>query len=325
MTGRQFVNAVKYGIGHRGHLYPAMPYVYFNKVPEGEILKIRAYLDTLPPVNNKVVVNQLPFPYNIRPLMMGWNLLYFPNNGDYKPDPGQSAEWNRGAYLVQGLEHCAACHTPKNAFGGDKAGLALQGAVLQGWNAPNITASWNGIGAWSAQDIAAYLKTGHNQYAYASGPMADVVFNSTSNLTDADIAAISAYLKTVPGQGGAAPAPIAANDPAMVEGAKIYTDECAACHTGDGAGQPGIFPALFRNPAVQADDPVTLMRVVLQGTHGVGTAASPTAPAMPAFGGLMNDQQIADVLTYIRNSWGNGAPAVGADAVTKARNSLTGP
>jgi mono/diheme cytochrome c family protein len=154
--------------------------------------------------------------------------------------------------------------------------------------------------------------------------MADVVRNSTSHLTDADIAAIAAYLKTVPGQAGAVPTPIAANDPAMTQGAKIYQDECSSCHTGAGTGKPGIFPALIKNPAVQAEDPVTLMRVVLQGAQGVGTVASPTAPGMPAFGGLMSDQQIAAVLTYIRNSWGNAAPSVGADAVSKARQSLSG-
>lgn len=324
MTDQQFVDAVKYGIGHQGRLYPAMPYVYFNKVPSGEILKIRAYLNTLPPVHYKVISNRLPFPYGIRPLVRGWRLLFFSGNGDYRQDPSQSAEWNRGAYLVQGLGHCAACHTPKNALGADKTGKELQGEVLAGWNAPNITGAWNGVGVWSVQDIAAYLKTGHNQYAYASGPMADVVFHSTSYLTDADLAAIAVYLKALPGQGGAAPQPLAAEAPVMREGAKIYRDECSACHTESGSGQAGLFPAFTRNPAILAENPVTLVRVTLQGAQGVGTTASPTAPSMPAFAGLMSNRQIAAVLTYIRNSWGNAAPAVRADAVSRARNSLPG-
>lgn len=319
MTDAQFIKAMKQGVGHSGHLYPAMPYVYFSKVPDDQILKIRAYLNTLPPVDHKVVANQLPFPYNIRLLMMGWNMLFFPDKGDYKPDPGQSAEWNRGAYLVQGLEHCAACHTPKNMFGGDKTGQELQGYIVDGWNAPNITASWNGIGSWSVQDITDYLKTGHNQYVVANGPMADAIKNSTSQLTDADVKAIAVYLKSQIVNGSSAPAPLAANHPAMLAGGKIYKDECAACHTDAGTGKPGIFPSLTHNPAVLADKPATLTKVVLHGAQGVATQASPTAPSMPAFGWLLSDQQLANVLTYVRNSWGNSAPAVAADDVTKAR------
>lgn len=324
MSNTAFIKALRQGIGHRGHLYPAMPYVYFNKVPDDQILAIRAYLNTLAPVDHKVVVNQLPFPYNIRPLMIGWNLLFFPDNGDFKPDPTRSAQWNRGAYLVRGLEHCAACHTPKNALGGDKTGRELQGYVVDGWNAPDITASASGIGGWRVRDIIAYLKTGHNQFAYASGPMADVVENSTSYLTDADLAAMAAYLKSVPGPGGGTMAELAANDPAMLKGAKIYKDECAACHTDAGTGMPGLFPSLTDNPAIVARDPATVIRLVLQGAQGGTTGASPTAPAMPAFGWLLTDSQAAAVLSYIRNSWGNAAPAVGADRVAKARGVLSG-
>jgi mono/diheme cytochrome c family protein len=319
MSDADFIKAMRQGIGQSGHLYPAMPYVYFNSLPDDQVLEIRAYLNTLAPVHHKVVADQLPFPFNIRLLMVGWNMLFFPEKGAYMPDPNQSLRWNRGAYLVQGLEHCAACHTPKNAFGGDKTGQKFQGYIVDGWNAPNITDAWNGIGAWSVQDIADYLKTGHNQYAYASGPMADAVKNSTSKLTDADINAMAVYIKSQPGRGGNPPAPLAATDPAMVAGADIYKDECSACHTDGGIGKPGIFPNLVKSPAVQADQPATLMGIVLHGGQGVGTEVSPTAPAMPAFGGLMNDQQIADVLTYIRNSWGNRAPRVSAADVEKIR------
>lgn len=319
MSDADFIKAVKQGHGDDGHLYPAMPYVYYNKVPADQLLQIRAYLNTLPPVDNKVVANQLPFPFNIRAVMIGWNLLNFPNKGDYQPDPNQSAAWNRGAYLVQGLEHCAACHTPKNMLGGDKTGQELQGYVVDGWNAPNITNAANGIGAWSVEDIAAYLKTGHNQYAYASGPMADAVENSTSKLTDDDITAIATYLKSVTPQNVAIPAALSATDSSMVAGAKIYGDECAACHTDSGMGQPGLIPALAKNPAITADDPATVIHVAMHGAQAGASAASPTGPSMPAFGSLLSDDQMANVLTYIRNSWGNAAPAVSADAVNKAR------
>jgi mono/diheme cytochrome c family protein len=149
-TDQQFVAAVKYGVGHSGaRLYPGMPYIYFNKVPVPDLLKIRAYLASVPAVNNQVVSNQLPFPFDMRVLMRGWNLLFFPDDGDYEPDASQSAQWNRGAYLVQGLGHCAACHTSKNFLGGDHTGRELQGAVLENANAPSLVNDpGNGLSAW---------------------------------------------------------------------------------------------------------------------------------------------------------------------------------
>jgi len=321
-TDAQFVNAVKHGIGHDGeHLYPGMPYVYFNKVPAADILKIRAYLATLPPVHNKIKSDQLPFPFGIRAGMIGWDLLFFANTGDFKPDPTRSTAWNRGAELVQGLGHCAACHTDKNALGGDRTGQELQGYVVDGWNAPSLANDASGIGAWSVADIATYLKTGHNAYADATGPMADAITHSTSHLTVADLTDIGLYLKSVHGSGAPRPAPLAANDPVMAEGAKIYADECAACHTSGGIGAPGIFPALKASPIVQADEPSTIIHVVLDGAQSVATPTAPTASAMPAFASQLEDGQIAAVLTYIRNSWGNVAPAVSAKAVAKQRAS----
>jgi len=320
-TDDQFVRAVKYGISRRDHyLYPGLPYIYFNKVPRADILKIRAYLGTLPAVSNRVHADQLPFPFKIRWLMFGWNLLFFKNTGDYQADPGQSAEWNRGAYLVQGLGHCAACHTAKNFLGGDRTGHELQGAVVDGWNAPSLVNDpHTGIAAWSVDDVETYLKTGHNQYADASGDMAEVVSNSTSHLTDADDRAIGVYLKSLAGSAAAALAPIASTDPAMIAGGQIYVDECAACHTGAGTGLPRIFPTLAASPIVQAETPATLLRIVLHGGRSVATTPAPTASAMPAFGGQMTDQEIADVSTYIRNSWGNAAPQVSAGQVSAAR------
>jgi len=317
----QFVQAVKYGYGHNvGHLYPGLPYIYFNKVPVADILKIRAYLNSLAPVHNQIVADQLPFPFDIRALMIGWNLLYFPDTGDYRPDPSQSAEWNRGAYLVQGLGHCAACHTPKNAFGGDKTGQEFAGYIVDGANAPALVDSTaNGLGAWSVDDIATYLSTGHNRYADAGGPMASVITHSTSQLTSADDHAIATYLKSLPGNGAAPPAPVAPNDPQMIAGMHIYSDECSACHMTGGTGEPNIIPALKASPVVAATVPDTMTHVVLYGARSVGTDAAPVASAMPAFRGVLNDQQVADVLTYVRNSWGNAAPAVTPDQISAQR------
>ncbi len=319
LTDDEFISALKYGRAHDGkRLYPGMPYVYYNRVSRDDILKIRAYLNSLPPVDHKIVADQLPFPFNVRLAMLGWNTLFFHDGGDFQPDPSQSASWNRGAYLVQGLGHCAACHTSKNALGGDHTGQEFQGGVVDGANAPALVNDrTNGLGFWSADDIGTYLKTGHNQFAGASGPMADVITYSTSNLTLADDKAIGTYLKSLP-PAGAAPAPIAASDPTMLLGASIYADQCAACHTGQGTGLPGLFPALKGDPVVAAADPLTIVSIVLHGGRNVSTPAAAGA-SMPAFGALLNNAQIADVLTYIRNGWGNAAPAISAGQVNQLR------
>jgi mono/diheme cytochrome c family protein len=304
------------------HLYPAMPYPYYTKMTRDDALAIRAYLSTVDPVKNHVVADQLPFPFSVRGDMAAWNKLYF-TSGEFKPAADKSAEWNRGAYLVEGLMHCGACHTPKNVAGGDKTDEALQGGPVQGWFAPDITnAARRGLGSWPIEEIVAYLKTGHNHTTAATGPMGQEVADSSSKMTDADLRAVAVYLKDRPGVEDKAPKPLAATDPAMKGGAAIYADECSACHTPKGAGVPGMFPALAGSPAVQSEDPTSLMRVVLAGTRSVATDAAPTAPAMPAFGRALDDREAAAVLTYIRNSWGNAAPAVTAGQVADQHRAL---
>jgi mono/diheme cytochrome c family protein len=324
MTNDEFLAALHDGRGHNGRrLYPAMPYPAYTKMTTNDVLAIRAYLGTVEPVSNKVVVNQLPFPLNIRFAMVFWNWLNF-TPGRYEPNPQKSAEWNRGAYIVEGAAHCGTCHTPKTMLGGDKADSPLTGATLQGWFAPNITPdAHKGIGGWSKDELAHYLKTGTNSWTLASGPMADAVSHSTSKMTDEDIAAIATYLKDS-GASISAPTsvPVAANDNAMRAGAAIYKDSCAVCHKDSGEGEIHLFPRLAGSTLVQSDDPTTLVRVVLQGTRAVSTSAAPTAPAMPAFDWRLNDAQVAAVLTYIRNNWGNAAAAVSAGAVASQRTAL---
>ena len=308
-TDAEFIAALHDGRGHNGiRLYPAMPYPAYTKMTDGDVRDLRAYLATVAPVDNKVIANQLPFPLNIRLAMAAWNGLNF-KPGRYQPDPDKSAEWNRGAYIVEGAAHCGTCHTPKTMLGADKAAAALQGATLQGWFAPDITNEpHTGIGNWSKDDLVQYLKTGSNKWTLASGPMADAVSHSTSKMTDEDIAAIATYLKdSHAGSTRAKPAPVAASDNAMRAGAAIYKDSCAACHRDSGEGEPDLFPRLAGSALVQSDDPTTLARVVLQGTRAVSTPSKPTAPAMPAFDWRLDDAQVAAVLTYIRNSWGNAA------------------
>jgi mono/diheme cytochrome c family protein len=319
-SDQDFINAMQQGIGRGGsHLYPAMPYPYYTKMSRDDILAIRAYLDVLDPVYHPVHSNQLPFPFDIRWGMTVWNALFF-TPGRFEPVSGKPAEWNRGAYLVEGPGHCGACHTAKNVLGGDETSEALQGGTLQGWFMPNLTSDpRHGVGSWSVDDIVAYLKTGHNRVSAATGPMSEVITDSTSELDDSDLRAIAVYLKDVPATSSQA-TPVASTTPAMRAGRAIYVDQCAACHAMSGAGVPDMFPALNGDPVVQARDPTSLIRIVLHGAQSVATDAAPTGPAMPAFGWKLSDAETAAVLTYVRNAWGNAAPAVSADDVGSGRH-----
>jgi mono/diheme cytochrome c family protein len=317
-----FDRAVRQGIRSDGsRLYPAMPYPSYTKMSRDDVKAIRAYLNTIPSVHTENPPNTLPFPFNIRTALRVWDMLYF-TKGAFQYDPQKSVEWNRGAYLVQGPGHCGACHTPKSFLGGDKTDQYLRGANLQGWSIPNITDDpRRGIGRWSVDDIAAYLKTGHNRITAATGPMAEEVTLSSSHMTDADLKAIATYLKSVPGADDK-PAPVAVDDPAMKAGRAIYRDVCSACHGIDGKGVPNLFPSLADASVVRSDDPTSAIRMVLRGARSVATAHEPTAPGMPAFSWQLNDMQIASVLTYVRNGFGSAAPAVSADDVGKARKDL---
>ena len=317
-----FANALQKGFGKNGHMiYPAMPYIYYTKMSRSDVDAIHDYLRTVAPVSKSVKANLLPFPLNIRLGMRFWNLLYF-REGRFKPDTRKDAQWNRGAYLVEGAEHCGACHTPKSLLGGDENGRAFQGNVIQAWTAPNITDDRRrGLGSWSVAEVVRYLKTGHNAVAGASGPMAEEVDLSSSRMNDDDLTAVAVYLKDHPGQDDTAQ-PVVATTPAMAAGKAIYDDGCSACHRRDGAGVAGLFPKLAGSPAVQSLKAASLERVLIDGAKSVATAGSPTGPAMPSYNWQLDDDQIAAVLTYIRNSWGNAAPAVDAGEVEAMRHQL---
>jgi mono/diheme cytochrome c family protein len=322
-TDDEFVQALQNGVGHGGiHLYPAMPYTYYTKMRRDDVLSMRAYLDTVQPVHNRVIANQLPFPFNQRESMVGWDALYF-KRGEFKPDAGKSAEWNRGAYLVEGPEHCGLCHTPKNALGGDDDSRAMQGSVLQNWYASDLTANSRvGLGDWSIQDVILYLETGRNRFEISSGPMADAITHSLSHLAEADLKAIAVYVKSLPSAGGAAPTPISMEDPKMKQGRAIYHDNCSACHGGQGQGIVGLFPRLAKAPLVQQEQPTSMIRVVLEGSRAIATAGAPTGPAMPSYAWKLSDDDVAALLTYVRNAWGNAAPAVQPGDVGKMQTAL---
>jgi mono/diheme cytochrome c family protein len=321
-TEREFYRAVRHGKGIDGeNLYPALPYNAYVKVSDEDMHDLWMYMRSVKPVNNKVPETQLPFPYNIRMAMMGWNLLFFKNEG-FKPDMSKSAEYNRGAYLVEGLEHCAACHTPKNIIGGD-TGAYLQGSNLGEWYAPEITSNtYTGIGNWSEDQVVQYLKLGSNHVAVASGPMAEAVTNSTQHLTDADLHAIASYIKAQPGSDNKKSTPLAADNAQMKIGANVYEANCSACHNSNGQGISHLAAGLANNPAIMSPDASSILTTVLQGGRGAVSEGNPTSGAMPSFAWKLSDEQTAAVATYIRNSWGNAASAVPASEASKTRQLL---
>ncbi|ADV13194.1 c-type cytochrome [Mesorhizobium ciceri] len=318
-----FRSMMKSGIGHNGvRLYPAMPYPAYTRMNDRDISDLWAYLTTVQPVSNKVEANQLPFPLNIRLAMLGWNALNF-TEASFQPDPSKPAEWNRGAYIVQGAGHCGTCHSPKSFLGADKDSEFLQGASLQGWFAPDITNNaQSGLGKWSEEDLVKYLKTGVNAHSIASGPMAEAIENSTSKMTDPDLKAVAVYLKSL-GSDVDSAQPAKPDATRMTAGEAIYRDNCSACHGGDGAGSGALFPSLAGNSIVAQGSSETLARLVLAGSQAVHTADAPTTPAMPSLAWRLKDQEVADVLTYVRASWGNAAPAVSSGDVAAVRKELT--
>ena len=318
-TDTQFDQAVRFGKRADGaHLYPAMPYPYFRKLTREQVQDIRAYLNTVPAARQDRPPNALPFPFNIRPLLAVWNALFF-HDQPFAPNAAQNAAWNRGAWLVQGPGHCAACHTPKNFLGGDKRDAALQGYALQGWVAPDITRNAaRGLAHWSGDDMLAFLRSGHNTSAAAGGPMKEVVEDSTSKLSDADLQAMTAYLISL-ASNTTLPGAVPATDPLMKAGAAIFGDLCSACHAQRGSGVPYMIPDLAASPAVAARDSDGVVHVLLYGGQSAATQAEPTGPAMPSYSDFLTDEQLAAVATYVRNSWGHGAKPTLVSEIRKAR------
>lgn len=322
-----FYRAMHDGITREGeHLYPAMPYPWYTRLTRDDVDAIKAYLDTQEPVHNEVRRPELPWPLSWRGGMTVWNDMFF-KPGEYKANPNKSAQWNRGAYLVEGAGHCGACHTPKNRLGAVKTGDRLAGGDAgEHWYASDLTKDLrDGLGNWSVNDIAEYLKTGATKTIAAAGPMAEVIKDSTQYLSDGDLHAIAVYLKDAPPPKHEDKEDRRAGNVdsrRMMTGAALYQDHCAACHMENGEGQANVFPSLKSNASVQSAKPDTLVHLVLQGGRKAGTPARPVEFGMPAFESKLDDKQVADLVTYVRNAWGNRAAAVGADAVKKMRKDL---
>lgn len=320
-TNEQFYRAMHDGIGVRGeNLYPAFPYASFRLATREDDDAIIAFLRTTPAVDYTPPKNQLIFPLNFRSVVGVWNLLFL-GPGEFRADEHQSAEWNRGAYLVNGLGHCGGCHTPMNYAGAQESSVRFHGARLDNWFAPDLTANdRTGLGLWSTTDIVEYLSNGRNARANAGGPMAEVIRNSSSLLNPADLLAVAVYLKSQAATRIASqvlPAP-----GAMVRGAAIYADACASCHLQDGIGQASLFPRLSHDAMVQQNDPIGLEHLILAGGVTGTSSRRPSALAMPSFAWKLTDGEIADVATFIRNSWGNEASGLSASDVETVRKSL---
>ena len=325
-SDEDFLRAMHDGLRPNGdHLYPAFPYPWYTRLTRDDVLAIRAYLETLQPVKQAVRAPKLPWPMSWREAVAGWNLLFF-KGGEFQPDMHRSAEWNRGAYLVEGLGHCGACHSPKNVLGGVKRGDAFEGGMGEGWFATRLRPTHPaGLGDWSLDDIVAYLQTGANAHARAMGPMAEVVENSTAHLSKSDLHAMAVYLKDLPGDDSGANAVSTSNDKdGLTRGRLVYVDQCAGCHMENGGGIAGVFPPIKGNTGVHAGDPTSLARLVVEGARSAKTGAKPEAFAMPGFGDKLTDAEIADVITYIRSSFGNQAGPVSADKIADVRKQVSG-
>jgi mono/diheme cytochrome c family protein len=319
-----FYKAMHNGIRRDGkYLYPAFPYPWFTKVSREDVRAIKAFLNTLTPVRQENKPTELHWPLNVRDVMAGWNELYF-HEGAFKADPNKSEQWNRGAYLVEGLGHCAACHTATNVLGAPKVGEDLKGGDFgEHWYAPSLTNGLrDGLGEWSAAEIVEYLKTGANGKSAAAGPMAEVIKNSTQYLNDADLNAVAAYLKDFLVGKAKATKTTNISKQALSRGEALYVDNCTGCHMENGEGLVQTFPPLKGSSAVQAKTSDTVIHVVLAGAKIAATNGKPTGFAMPAFDWKLDDKEVADLVNYIRNAWGNHASLTSADTVSKVRRDV---
>ncbi|MCC3721489.1 cytochrome c [Rouxiella badensis] len=311
-TLEDFDKAVRKGIRKDGsNLYPAMPYTSYSKISDEDMKALYAYLmQDVQPVDVKGPETALPFPFNIRLSMAGWNLI-FAGGKPFVEDSTQSHIWNRGAYLAEGLAHCSTCHTPRNPLMAEESGKSLAGASLGTWFAPNITSDpHSGIGRWTQQDLVDYLATGRaDNGSQAGGPMLEAIDKSFSKLSPADLKAIATYIQSVPAQSinatsekltAAAPeiSDISIMNGTAPEGAKLYASHCSTCHQASGQGGNGL-PALYNNAALRRPVADNAVMAVLEGL------IPSKGQAMPAFSDKLDDKQVATLVNYLFTTYGD--------------------
>lgn len=324
-TADDFYRMMHQGISRDGTLmYPVMPFASYTKVTREDSDAIYAYMMSVPPVSQKNRPHELKFPFNQRDLLIGWRALYF-KQGEYVDDKAKSAQWNRGAYLVEGLGHCAMCHTAINKLGGSKTSQEFEGGMIpnQNWYAPSLTSNREaGLGNWSLKEISDLLQAGISDRATVYGPMAEVVYNSLQYLSDADVEAMAVYLKELPQRDTEPPPPSSARlvSPGVMElGRKIYAKQCSMCHGEEGKGHAPQFPPLASNQSITMSSPVNSIRMVLNGGYAPGTKRNPKPHGMPPFSHILNDDEVAAVVTYIRVAWENSGTPVTAANVSELR------
>jgi mono/diheme cytochrome c family protein len=329
----EFVRAMKHGVGKNGEdLYPAFPYTSYALMTTDDMLAIKAYLFSLPPVKAKTPENSLSFPYNQRYLMRAWKLLFLPKEAD-QPDSQQSEEWNRGRYLVEALGHCGECHTPRNFMYGLDSGKKFAGATAQGWKAYNITSDENGIGSWTVDELTAYLHTGHAEgRGAATGTMAEAIDLSLRHLTEQDIRSMAVYLKTIPPQPTDPAAKVEPNPPSMAAsqnyapatqeaadrslGLTLFESACASCHAWNGEGQQTPYAAMRGSQTVNDPEGTNLVQVILKGSH----MTTPQGSAfMPPFEAAYSDVEIAALSNYVLGHFGGKKGTVTPEKVAAAR------
>ncbi|MCU0121700.1 cytochrome c [Pseudomonas sp. B2M1-30] len=326
----QFDRAVRHGVAPGGRrLYPAMPYPSYAKLSDDDVRALYAFfMKGVAPVKQANIPSDIPWPLNMRWPVALWNGV-FTDSAPYVEKAGQDPLWNRGAYIVQGAGHCGSCHSPRglafNEKALDESGTPfLAGALLDGWYAPSLRNDHNtGLGRWTEPEIVQFLKTGRNQHAVVFGSMTEAFNNSTQFMNDEDLAAIARYLKSLPGDHQRDGTPwqyqsVAATKP-NTPGVHTYETRCASCHGLDGKGQPEWMPPLAGATSALASENASAINITLNGSQRVVAAGVPDAYRMPAFREQLSDQQIAEVLTYVRSTWGNRSEAVDAKAVSKLR------
>ncbi|WP_244830796.1 cytochrome c [Caballeronia sp. TF1N1] len=337
-TEEDFAKALREGVAKDGHnLYPAMPYPSYAKINDEDMHALYAYfMHGVAPIKQANREPDFKWPLTMRWPLKLWNLVFL-EKGVYRDKPGKDVAWNRGAYLIQGLGHCGSCHTPRGIAFQEKgldetSSVYLTGGLLDNWFASNLTAEHNtGLGRWSEQDIATFLKTGANGHASAFGAMTSVINNSTQAMNDSDVAAMASYLKSLPAAGGNGNTPYSydakatkvslARPAASDSGARVYTAYCMHCHGVDGRGFAPMLAPLAGNPNVLEKDASSLINVTLNGTGDLVIQGVPAPYPMPRYAPVLSDQQIADVLTFVRGAWNNNTPAVNVEDVTKMRKS----
>ena len=324
-SSTEFWRALHHGRSRDGRLlYPAFPYTSYTQVTREDSDALFAYLQSLSAAPQPNRAHALRWPYNQQAALAVWRALFF-RAETYTAEPMQTPEWNRGAYLVRGLGHCAACHTTRNTLGATDDSQALAGGLIpmQNWYAPALTsASESGVADWPQHDVVALLQTGVSPRGWVTGPMAEVVLRSTQHLTQTDLLAMASYLKSLP-QTAPQPVPARVAPSAAVAtlGAKLYEQNCAQCHGDDGKGAGGIYPPLAGNRGVTMASTANLIQVVLHGGFAPATAGNPRPYGMPPYVLQLSDSDIAAVLTHVRGAWGNSAPVVSELDVTRLRAS----